>query len=84
MNLSENNLTTLPDDLSAVTSALEAKYGTPSASRLDWKPVVKVDITDVETARKFLDFIDALEEDEDVQHVYHNAEISDDVMEQLS
>lgn len=32
---------TLPDDLSAVTDALEKKFGTPSASRLDWKPTVK-------------------------------------------
>ena len=79
-----HEIETLPDDLSAVTSALEAKYGTPSASRLDWKPMVKVDITDVETARKFLDFIDALEDDEDVQHVYHNAEIAEDVMAQLA
>src|SRR5574344_1407131 len=67
-----HEIETLPDDLAVVTSALETKYGTPSASRLDWKPTVKVDITDVETARKFLDFIDALEDDEDVQHVYHN------------
>ncbi|MBP5353146.1 MAG: YebC/PmpR family DNA-binding transcriptional regulator, partial [Alphaproteobacteria bacterium] len=75
---------TLPDDLSAVTTALEAKYGTPSASRLDWKPVVKTEITDLDTARKFLEFIDALEDDEDVQHVYHNADISDDIMAQLA
>ena len=74
---------TLPDDLSAVTDALEKKFGTPSASRLDWKPTVKTPITDLETAKKFLEFIDALEEDEDVQHVYHNAEISDDIMAQL-
>ena len=74
---------TLPADLSAVTAALEKKFGTPSASRLDWKPTVKTPITDLETAKKFLEFIDALEEDEDVQHVYHNAEISDDIMAQL-
>lgn len=47
------------------------------------KPTVKTPITDLETAKKFLEFIDALEEDEDVQHVYHNAEISDDIMAQL-
>ena len=69
---------------SEVTSALEAKYGTPSASRLDWKPTVKVDINDVDSARKFLEFVDALEDDEDVQHVYHNAEIAEDVMAQLA
>lgn len=78
-----HEIETLPDDLSVVTEALEAKFGTPSASRLDWKPTVKVDITDVETAKKFLEFIDALEEDDDVQHVYHNAEIADSVMAEL-
>ena len=79
-----HEIETLPDDLFAVTEALEAKFGTPSASRLDWKPTVKVDITDVETAQKFLDFIDALEDDDDVQHVYHNAEISESVLKALS
>lgn len=79
-----HEIETLPDDLAIVTEALEKQFGTPSASRLDWKPTVKVDITDVETAQKFLDFIDALEEDDDVQHVYHNAEIADSVMAELS
>lgn len=78
-----HEIETLPDDLFAVTEALEKKFGTPSASRLDWKPTVKVDITDLETAQKFLDFIDALEDDDDVQHVYHNAEIAADVLAQL-
>ena len=78
-----HEIETLPDDLAMVTEALEAKFGTPSASRLDFKPTVKVDITDLETAKKFLEFIDALEEDDDVQHVYHNAEIADSVMAEL-
>jgi len=79
-----HEIETLPDDLFVVTEALEAKFGTPSASRLDWKPTVKVEITDIETAQKFLDFIDALEEDDDVQHVYHNAEIAESVMKALA
>lgn len=79
-----HEIETLPDDLALVTEALEKQFGTPSASRLDWKPTVKVDIDDVETAQKFLDFIDALEEDDDVQHVYHNAEISEAVMAELA
>lgn len=79
-----HEIETLPDDLALVTEALEKQFGTPSASRLDWKPIVKVDIDDIETAQKFLDFIDALEEDDDVQHVYHNAEISEAVMAELA
>lgn len=78
-----HEIETLPDDLGAVTEALEKIFGTPSASRLDWKALVKADITDLETAQKFLDFIDALEEDDDVQNVYHNAVISEAVMNTL-
>lgn len=78
-----HDIETLPDDLALVTEALEKVFGTPSASRLDWKAMVKADITDVETAQKLLDFIDALEDDDDVQRVYHNAEFSDEVMEKL-
>lgn len=79
-----HEIETLPDDLNAVTEALEKIFGTPSASRLDWKALVKTDVTDSETAQKLLDFIDALEDDDDVQQVYHNAEFSDEVMAKLS
>lgn len=79
-----HDIETLPDDLGAVTETLEKQFGTPSASRLDWKPMVKTDVKDVETAQKLLDFIDALEDDEDVQKVYHNAEISDEIWEKLA
>ena len=71
----------VPEDL---VKALEKQFGTPSASRLDWKPLVKTDVSDLETAQKFLDFIDTLDDDDDVQHVYHNAEISDEIMEKLN
>ena len=78
-----HEIETVPDDLSTVTEALEKQFGTPSASRLDWKAVVKADVSDVELARKFLEFIEALEDDDDVQHVYHNAEFSEEVMKAL-
>ena len=78
-----HEIETIPDDLSMVTDALEAKFGTPAASRLDWKAVVKTNVDDVETAQKLLDFIDALEDDDDVQRVYHNAEFSEAVMKAL-
>ena len=79
-----HDIETLPDDLNMVTEALEKVFGTPSASRLEWKPTVTTEITDEETARKLLDFIDALEDDDDVQKVYHNAEISEALLEKLA
>jgi YebC/PmpR family DNA-binding regulatory protein len=78
-----HEIETLPDDLGAVTETLEKVFGTPSASRLDWKPTVETEVKDLETARKLLDFIDAMEEDDDVQKVYHNGIIADEIMAQL-
>ena len=78
-----HEIETVPEDLNAVTEALEKAFGTPSASRLDWKATVKTNIDDLETAQKFLEFVDALEDDDDVQKVYHNAEFSDEVMKAL-
>lgn len=39
---------------------------------------------DADTAEKFMRLIDTLEEHDDVQEVYHNAEISDEIMENLA
>ena len=47
-------------------------------------PSITAPITDVETAQKVLRLIDALEDLDDVQNVYHNAEIADEIMQQLS
>ncbi len=79
-----HEIETLTDDLNSVTETLEKEFGTPSASKLVWKPTVKAEITDLETAKKFLEFIDVMEDDDDVQQVFHNAEISDDILAQLS
>ncbi len=45
----DHEIETIPDDLGSVTEQLENKFGTPSASRLDWKPLVSVDIDDEST-----------------------------------
>lgn len=79
-----HEIETVPDDLNLVTEALEKVFGTPSASRLDWKALVKTDVADVETAQKLLEFIEALEDDDDVQQVYHNAEFSEEVLAKLN
>lgn len=52
-----HEIETVPDDLSTVTEALEKQFGTPSASRLDWKAMVKTPINDLETAQSFLNFV---------------------------
>lgn len=69
-------------DFGAVREALEAKLGEPERSGLVWKPNVSAQV-DAEAAEKLIRLIDALEENDDVQAVFSNFEMSEDVAEQL-
>ena len=42
-----------------------------------------VEVTDVDDAKKILRIMDALEDNDDVQDVYSNFDISDELVEQL-
>ena len=75
---------TSPEDLFAVSSELEKKFGDPNVCRLDFKPLVQTPIEDEETARKLMDFVAALEEDDDVQRVITNADIPEAILEKLN
>lgn len=81
-NEETHEIETLPDDLGSVTDILEKKFGTPSASRLDWKALNETTL-DKAKAEKFMTFIDVLEDDEDVQRVYTNADIPEEVLAEL-
>ncbi len=78
-----HEITCRPEDLATVREALEQKFGTPNAARMDWKPMVQTPVSDLETAQKLMSFIDLLNEDDDVQRVITNADIADDIMAQL-
>ena len=54
-----------------------------SKERFHYEEHKPTHIADLETAQKFLEFVDALEDDDDVQKVYHNAEFSEDVLKAL-
>jgi YebC/PmpR family DNA-binding regulatory protein len=74
---------TQPDDLAEVTKALEANFGEPRKSALLWKPQNTVAVDD-EAGEKILKMIDALDDNEDVQNVYANFEVSDALMQKMS
>ncbi|MBQ3117626.1 MAG: YebC/PmpR family DNA-binding transcriptional regulator [Alphaproteobacteria bacterium] len=78
-----HEITCAPEDLSSVRESLESVLGTPNVARLDWKPLVQKEITDLETAQKLFKFIDILNEDDDVQRVITNADIIPEIMAQL-
>jgi len=70
-------------DLGAVRDALEERFGEPGAARLDWKPQITADV-DEDTAMTLFKLLDVLDDNDDVQRVTCNFEISDEIMERLS
>jgi YebC/PmpR family DNA-binding regulatory protein len=71
------------EDLGSVRDALEEKFGAPEDARLDWKPQTTTEL-DEDKASTLLKLLDALEDNDDVQRVASNFEVSDEVMERLS
>jgi YebC/PmpR family DNA-binding regulatory protein len=76
-------VTSAPDDFNTVRDALEAKFGPADSARLVWRPKTTSGI-DEETAATLLKLIDTLEDSDDVQNVYANFEVGEDVLERLS
>jgi YebC/PmpR family DNA-binding regulatory protein len=74
---------TAQEDLHEVAKALEASLGEPESTKLAWRPQTPVEVGEAE-AGSLLKLIDALDDDDDVQTVWGNYEVSDEVMERLS
>jgi YebC/PmpR family DNA-binding regulatory protein len=72
-----------PDDLSAVRDALEATFGPSSSAKLVWRPATTAPVTDEDVAQSLFKFMDVLEDNDDVQTVYANFDIPDDLMAKL-
>ncbi|QXQ11850.1 YebC/PmpR family DNA-binding transcriptional regulator [Paeniglutamicibacter sp. Y32M11] len=71
-----------PTDLRAIVAALEEADIAYESDEIEFVPSMQVEL-DAEGARKFLKLVDALEELDDVQNVYSNANISAEVMAEL-
>jgi len=69
--------------LNDVRDALEKRFGAPLAAKVVWKPKNLVPV-DGETAEALFKLLEALEDSDDVQNVFANFEVSDDVMARLS
>jgi YebC/PmpR family DNA-binding regulatory protein len=67
------------DNLHPVAKALEAAVGEPESVKLAWRPQTSVDLGEGD-AEQLIKLVDALEDDDDVQTVWGNYEVSDEVM----
>lgn len=69
-------------DFNAVRETFEAAGLEMQSAELSMVPKNTISV-DLEAARKLLRFIEALEDHDDIQNVYSNGDISDEVMSQL-
>ena len=78
-----HEVTCNPDDFSLVRDTLEEGFGKAEDAHLDWKPQNSVPV-DEDTAGTLLKLLEVLEDNDDVQRVAANYDISNDIMERLS
>jgi YebC/PmpR family DNA-binding regulatory protein len=78
----EHSIWTSMDALHEVAKALETMLGAAESAKLAWKPQLLVEV-DEANAATLLKMIDALEDDDDVQTIWGNYDVSDEVMAKL-
>jgi YebC/PmpR family DNA-binding regulatory protein len=71
-----------PDSFAGVAKALEAKFGEPRKAGLAWKPQNAIALDDAK-GEQMLELMSALEDNDDVQNVYANFEVSDAVLSKV-
>jgi transcriptional/translational regulatory protein YebC/TACO1 len=72
-------VTCAPEDFNAVRDALEGRFGAAASARLVWRPKTTAPI-DEEIATALFKLLETLEDSDDVQNVYANFEVAEDVM----
>jgi YebC/PmpR family DNA-binding regulatory protein len=71
------------DTLGTVAGELEAKLGEAASVKVVWKPNLSTEVGE-DHADSIMKLIAALEDDDDVQSVFANFDISDDVLQKLT
>ncbi len=71
-----------PDDLNAVRETLAGRFGEPRSATLTWRPRSTVEI-DEERAAGLFKLLEMLDDNDDVQQVCANFDVSETVMQKL-
>jgi YebC/PmpR family DNA-binding regulatory protein len=71
-----------PEDLAIVRDSLISKGLTITSAEQVWKPLVLSPVNDKQAAEKVINFLDKLDNLDDVQKVYANVDIPDEIMSQ--
>ncbi len=82
-NDSGHEIYTAQNALRDVAKALEAKFGEPRKAALTWKPQNSIALDDAK-GEQMLELMAALEDNDDVQNVFANFEVSDAVVAKVA
>ena len=82
-NKSQHEIVTKKENFYKVKIEIEKKIQDFISSGIEWMPINKV-ILDKEKTKSVLDFLETLENDDDVQHVYANIEIDNNLLDKIS
>jgi YebC/PmpR family DNA-binding regulatory protein len=77
-------VTSAPESLAAVRTAIEAAGFTVDSAALSMLPKTTVSVEDESAAKRVMRLIDALEDSDDVQDVYANFDIPEQVLEAVA
>lgn len=77
-----HEVVTAMDALRDVAKELETKFGEPKKAALVWRAQNQIAVDD-EAGEKILKLLDSLDDNDDVQNVYSNAEFSDALMAKM-
>jgi YebC/PmpR family DNA-binding regulatory protein len=78
-----HEITCATEDYNSVVEALEASFGAPAESGLVWKPQNSIEVSE-DQASTLLKLLDTLDDNDDVQNVSSNFDISDEIMAKLA
>ena len=78
-----HEITCAPEQFNSVCEELESRFGAPEESGLTWKPQNLITVDEAQ-ASTLLKLLDALDDNDDVQNVSSNFDISDDIIAKLT
>jgi YebC/PmpR family DNA-binding regulatory protein len=78
-----HEITSTVENFLGVRDALEKRFDAPESARFEWRPATTVTL-DEDAARSLLKMLDALDELDDVQNVFANFELPEEIAQRLA
>jgi YebC/PmpR family DNA-binding regulatory protein len=78
-----HEITCAPENFNNVREELEARFGAPEEAGLTWRPQNLIAVDEAQ-ALTLLKLLDVLDDNDDVQNVSSNFDISDDIIAKLT